>query len=51
MCEDGWLNLSVIPLSLNMNITHLYDIIIDELRMIVKSIIKGDSYNFCLGLV
>ena len=51
MCEDGWLNLSVIPLSLNMNITHLYDIIIDEMRMIVKSIIKGDSYNFCLGLV
>ncbi|EEX76583.1 hypothetical protein SELSPUOL_02110 [Selenomonas sputigena ATCC 35185] len=33
-----------------MNITHLYDTIIDELRMIVKSIIKGDSYNFCLGL-
>lgn len=33
-----------------MNITHLYDIIINELRMIVKSIMKGDSYNFCLGL-
>ena len=37
-------------LSLNMNITHLYDTIIDELRMIVKSIIKDNSYNFCLGL-
>ena len=33
-----------------MNITHLYDTIIEELRMIVKSIMKGDSYNFCLDL-